>query len=172
MTSPTKRSHTITWIDPMISGQAIKTMSGLDYLRSLRDGLAPLPPMYGLFNFRFIEVEAGRVIFEATPAEYQCNPIGVIHGGFACTALDSATACAVLTLLPANVDLTSLEIKVNFVRPVKVETGSLRCEGIVIHAGQRVATAEGRMKGSNGNLYAHAVSTCLISRPDAPRNRT
>jgi len=166
VTNPTERSHTITWSDPMISARAIKTMSGLDYLRSLRDGLTPLPPMYGLFNFRFLEVEAGHVVFEATPKEYQCNPVGIVHGGFACTALDSATACAVVSLLPANADLASLEVKVNFVRPVKVEIGSLRCEGTVIHAGQRIATAEGRMVDGSGNLYAHAVSTCLISRPD------
>jgi uncharacterized protein (TIGR00369 family) len=149
----------------MISARAIKTMSGLDYLRSLRDGHSPLPPMYRLFNFRFLEVETGHVIFEATPTEYQCNPVGVVHGGFACTALDSATACAVLSTLPVRVDLASIEIKVNFVRPVKVDNGSLRCEGTVIHAGQRIATAEGRMVDSSGNLYAYAVSTCLISRP-------
>ena len=151
----------------MISARAIRTMSGLEYLRSLRDGHTPLPPMYGLFNFRFLEVEAGHVVFEATPTEYQCNPVGIVHGGFACTALDSATACAVLTLLPTGADLTSLEIKVNFVRAVKLEIGSLRCEGTVIHAGQRIATAGGRMTDNNGTLYAHAVSTCLISRPDS-----
>jgi uncharacterized protein (TIGR00369 family) len=157
----------ITWSDPMICSRAIKSMSGLEYLRSLRDGRSPLPPMYGLFNFRFLEVEAGRVLFEATPTEYQCNPVGIVHGGFACTALDSATACAVLSLLPANADLASLEVKVNFVRPVKVENGTVRCEGRVIHAGKRIATAEGKMKDEKGNLYAHAVSTCLISRPDS-----
>ena len=151
----------------MIVARTLKMMSGLDYLQSLKEGVNPLPPMYGLFNFRFLLVEEGRVLFEAAPAEYQCNPVGIVHGGFACTALDSATACAVLTLLPTGADLTSLEIKVNFVRAVKLEIGSLRCEGTVIHAGQRIATAGGRMTDNNGTLYAHAVSTCLISRPDS-----
>jgi uncharacterized protein (TIGR00369 family) len=164
--SPNERRHTVTWSDPMISATAIKAMSGLDYLRLLRDGMSPLPPMYRLFNFRFIEVEPGHVAFQAIPAEYHCNPVGIVHGGFACTALDSAAACAILTLLPVNVDLTSLEIKVNFVRPIKVETGSMRCEANVIHAGRRVATADGRITDGKGGLYAHAVSTCLISRPD------
>ncbi len=164
MANATVRSQMISWTDPLIGSRAIKEMSGLDYLRSLRDGLTPLPPMYGLLNFRFLEVEVGHILFEATTAEYLCNPVGIIHGGFACVALDSATACAVLSLLSAHVDLTSLEIKVNFVRPVKLETGILKCEGRVIHTGQRVATAEAKMMDGNGALYAHAVSTLLITR--------
>ena len=166
MTHPPQRHHTITWTDPIISARAIKSMSGLDYLLSLKNAQDPLPPMYALFNFRFLEVEAGRVLFEATPAPYHCNPVGIVHGGFACTLLDSATALAILTLLSAGTDLMSLEIKVNFVRPIKVQTGVMRCEGKAIHSGRRVATAEGRITDSKGKLYAHAVSTCLITEPD------
>jgi uncharacterized protein (TIGR00369 family) len=166
MTHPSEHHHTITWSDPIISARAIKRMSGLDYLLSLKDAQNPLPPMYALFNFRFLEVEAGRVLFEATPAPYHCNPVGIVHGGFACTLLDSATALAVLTVLSAGTDLMSLEIKVNFVRPIKVQTGAVRCEGNTIHSGHRVATTEGRITDSEGKLYAHALSTCLITGPD------
>jgi uncharacterized protein (TIGR00369 family) len=162
MTHPPQRHHTITWSDPMISTRAVKSMNGLDYLLSLRNAQSPLPPMYALFNFRFLEVEAGHIVFEATPAQYHCNPVGIVHGGFACTLLDSATACAILTLLSADTDLMSLEIKVNFVRPIEVQTGAMRCEGNAIHSGHRVATAEGRITDRKGRLYAHAVSTCLI----------
>ncbi len=160
-----EHSHIIRWSDPKVSTRAIKTESGLDYLRALRDGRSPLSPMYRLFNFRFLDVEEGHVVFELTPAEYQCNPVGMIHGGFACTALDAATACAVHTTLPVHAELTTLEIKVNFVRGIKVETGNMRCEGRVIHAGSRTATAEGRLTDSKGVLYAHGVATCLILRP-------
>jgi len=166
-TSAGERSHTITWNDPQVSAQAIKTMSGLDYLRALRDGRSPLPPMYRLFDFRLLDVEEGRVVIELTPAECQCNPVGMIHGGFACTALDSAMACAVHTTLPVQAELTTLEIKVNFVRGIKVETGNMRCEGRVIHAGSRTATADGRLTDSKGVLYAHGVVTCLILRPNS-----
>jgi uncharacterized protein (TIGR00369 family) len=162
-----ERCHTIRWSDPAISAHAIKTMSGLDYVLTLRDGTSPMPPMYRLFNFRLLDVEMGRVAFELAPAEFHCNPVGLIHGGFACTALDSVTALAVVTLLPAGADVMSLEVKVNFVRAIKVEIGSMRCEGHVIHAGTRIATAEGRITDSNGTLYAHAVSTCLVMRPDS-----
>ena len=157
--------HVITWTDPEVGARAIKTMSGLDYLRALRDGRSPLPPMYRLFNFRLLDVEEGRVVFGLTPAEYQCNPVGMIHGGFACTALDSAMACAIHTTLPVQAQLTTLEIKVNFVRGIKVETGNMQCEGRVIHAGSRTATADGRLTDSKGALYAHGVATCLILRP-------
>ena len=164
-TGPGEHRHIITWSDPEIGAHAIKTMSGLDYLRALRDGRTPMPPMSCLFNFRLLDVEEGHVVFEITPALYQCNPVGMIHGGLACTALDSATACAILTTLPAQTELTTLEIKVNFVRGIKVETGNMRCEGRVIHAGNRTATADGRLTDSKGVLYAHGVVTCLILRP-------
>jgi uncharacterized protein (TIGR00369 family) len=102
---------------------------------------------------------------ELTPAEYQCNPVGMIHGGLACTALDSATTCAIRTTLPAQTELTTLEIKVEFRPWYKVETGNMRCEGRVIHVGSRTATADGRLFDSKGVLYAHGVVTCLIFRP-------
>jgi uncharacterized protein (TIGR00369 family) len=163
--SPEEHRHIVTWNNPEIGAQAIRTMSGLDYLRALRDGRIPMPPMYRLFDFRFLDVEEGRVAFELTPAEYQCNPVGTIHGGFACTALDSAMACAINTTLPAQTELTTLEIKVNFVRGIKVETGNMRCEGRVVHVGSRIATADGRLTDSKGALYAHGVITCMIFRP-------
>ena len=164
-TGPVEHRHIITWSDPEVSAQAIKTMSGLDYLRVLKDGRSPMPPMYRLFNFKFLDVEEGRVVLELTPAEYQCNPVGMIHGGLACTALDSATTCAIRTTLPAQTELTTLEIKVEFRPWYKVETGNMRCEGRVIHVGSRTATADGRLFDSKGVLYAHGVVTCLIFRP-------
>lgn len=164
MTNPTERRHLLTWSDPAISASALGAMSGLDYVRSLRDTEGPLPPMYSLCNFRFLEADPGHVVFLVTPAEYHCNPVGIVHGGLACTALDTATALTILTLLPAGADLMSLEVKVNFVRAITLETGDMRCEGRVIHAGRRVATAEGRITDGKGVLHAHAVSTCLISQ--------
>jgi uncharacterized protein (TIGR00369 family) len=166
-TGASEHHHIITWDDPELSARAIKTMNGLDYLLALRDGRSPMPPMYRLFNFRFLDVEKGHVVLDLTPAEYQCNPAGMIHGGLACTVLDSATACAIHTTLPAQTELTTLEIKVNFVRGIKVETGNMRCEGRVIHAGSRTATADGRLTDSKGELYAHGVVTCLILRPSS-----
>ncbi|MCM3873284.1 MAG: PaaI family thioesterase, partial [Pyrinomonadaceae bacterium] len=87
-----------------------------------------------------------------------------VHGGLAATLLDSAMGCAVHSMLPAGVGYTTLEIKVNFVRPMTAETGQVRCEAKVIHFGGRTATAEGRILDEQGKLYAHGTTTCLIIR--------
>ena len=84
------------------------------------------------------------MVFEGEPEEYHYNPIGMVHGGFAATILDSAMGCAVHTTLPARVAYTTLEIKVNFVRPVKTSTGVVRAVGTVLHAGRTTSLAEGR----------------------------
>ena len=103
-------------------------------------------------------------VFAVEPAEYHYNPIGVVHGGVAATLLDSAMGCAVHSALPAGAGYTSLEIKVNFVRPLTAETGRVRCEAKLIHLGGRTATAEGRVVDEAGKLYAHGTTTCLIFR--------
>ena len=94
-----------------------------------------------------------------------CNAIGSVHGGVALTLLDSAMGCAIHTLLEAGVGYTTLELKTNFVRPMSAGMGTVRCEGTVIHAGSRVATAEGRVTSQDGKLLAHGTTTCLILRP-------
>jgi uncharacterized protein (TIGR00369 family) len=107
-------------------------------------------------------VERGRAVFEVVPAEQHFNPIGVVHGGLAMTLLDSAMACSVQSELPAGSGYTTLEAKINLVRPVTLETGKLRAIGKVIHVGSRVGTAEGRLEDASGKLYAHGTTTCII----------
>jgi uncharacterized protein (TIGR00369 family) len=113
-------------------------------------------------GFRLVEAEPGRATFAAEPAEFHYNPIGVVHGGFALTLLDSAMGCALHSTLEAGVAYTTLEVKANFVRPLTSDTGEVRCTGIVVHGGRTVATAEGRIEGADGKLYAHGTSTLLI----------
>lgn len=152
------------WEDPLGSTQAAQHMSGREYLEAIRDGRVPPPPIAQLLGFRLTEVEDGRAVFTTEPAEYHYNPIGVVHGGFAATLLDSAMGCAVASRLPQGVVYTTLEIKVNYVRPLTMETGPVRCEGAVIHLGGTVATADGRLTDAAGKLYAHATTTCLVMR--------
>jgi uncharacterized protein (TIGR00369 family) len=85
-----------------------------------------------------------------------------VHGGIALTLLDSAMGCAVHTTLGPGVRYTTLEVKTNFVRPISVDTGVIRCEGVVLHAGSRIATAEGKLTDADGKLLAHGTTTCLI----------
>jgi uncharacterized protein (TIGR00369 family) len=138
--------------------------SGLETIRAIFAGELPPPPIAELMGFRGVEVELGRAVFEFEPGPQHYNPIGSVHGGVAMTLLDSAMGCAIHSTLEAGVRYTTLEVKTNFVRPISGETGLIRCEGVVLHAGARVATAEGRLTDSAGKLLAHGTTTCLIIR--------
>jgi len=162
---PQIRTRTFTWHDPLGLARETHDMSGLRMLCAIRDGEIEPPPITQALDFRLAEVEEGRVVWTLTPAEYHYNPIGSVHGGVAATLLDSAMGCAIKTLLPAGVTYTTLEIKVNYIRPLTTATGRVRAEGTVEHLGGKTAVAEGRLTGPDGKLYASATTTCLILRP-------
>lgn len=157
-----KRQRTVTWEDPRASRRDAAAVSGLDYLLALKEGRAPPPPAARLLGYRVREVERGRAVFEMEPAECHYNPFATVHGGIMATLLDSAMTAAVLSTLPVGVACATLEMKVNFLRPVRVEGGPLRCEAAVIHLGSSIATAEGRILDGRGKLCAHAVTTCSV----------
>lgn len=161
------RTRTFSWEDPAPGAEAARRMSGLEYLRAMRREELPAPPMAELMGFGFAEIDEGRVVIECVPAEYHYNPIGAVHGGLACTLFDSAMGCAVHTELPAGAGYTTVELKVNLLRPITVETGCLLCEGETIYVGGRIATAEARLNDESGRLYGHATTTCMIFREDA-----
>jgi uncharacterized protein (TIGR00369 family) len=158
------RTRVISWEDPRALSEAGQGLSGLEYLQKIVAGELPRPPIGALMNFEITELSEGRAVFVVEPAEYHYNPIGVVHGGLAATLLDSAMGCAVHSRLPAGASYTTLEIKVNYIRPMMAETGRVRCEANVIHIGGRTATAEGRIVDEGGKLYAHATTTCMIFR--------
>ena len=139
---PPERKLTMTWDDPMTGAQAAKTMSGLDYLRAIVTGELPHPPISRILGFKLDAVDTGHAVFVLEPAEYHYNPIGMVHGGVASTVLDSAMGCAVHSTLPAGTGYSTVELKINFIRPLSTGTGWVRCEAAVIHTGGRIATAE------------------------------
>jgi uncharacterized protein (TIGR00369 family) len=158
-----ERTRTITWQDPAPGFAKASGMTGLEYIRALRDGQLPPPPMAVTLGFAVTEADEGRAVFRSEAAEFLYNPIGVVHGGFAMTLLDSAMGVAIHTTLARGESYTTLETKVNFVRPILADTGPVRCEATVIHRGRRVATAEGRLIAEKtGKLLAHGTTTCLI----------
>lgn len=159
------RTRTANWEDPQRLAEAGRGLSGLEFLQKIAAGELPRPPIAALMNFELVELSEGQAVFAVEPAEYHYNPIGVVHGGLAATLLDSAMGCAVHSTLPAGAGYTTLEIKVNFIKPMTAETGRVRCEAKLIHVGGRTATAEGRIVDQAGKLYAHATTTCLIIRP-------
>ena len=156
------RSLSVEWTDPGALAAVGRSMSGLDFLRAIRDGKLPPPPIAVLLGFRLTEVEPGHAVFECAPGEQHYNPIGVVHGGLAMTLLDSAMGCCVQTRVPAGSGYTTLEAKTNLVRAITDKTGRLRATGKVVHIGSRIATAEGRLEDASGKLYAHASTTCIV----------
>ncbi|HZO02871.1 MAG TPA: PaaI family thioesterase [Burkholderiales bacterium] len=157
-----KRTLEVQWEDPLALAETGRKLSGIEFLRAIRDGKLPHPPICALLNYRLVEVDPGHAVFEGTPGEQHYNPIGVVHGGIAMTLLDSAMGCAVQTRMPAGGGYTTLEAKTNLVRAVSASTGKLRAIGKVLHVGKRMATAESRLEDLEGKLYAHATTTCLV----------
>jgi uncharacterized protein (TIGR00369 family) len=140
----------------------LATRPGLDLLRDMIAGKLPGPPIASVLSFTLAAVENGFVVFEGTPKFEFYNPLGTVHGGWAATLLDSAMACAVHSTLPAGQAYTTLEFKLNCVRPITIDTGPVRCEGRVINAGRTIATSEGKLLDARGRLLAHGTETCLI----------
>jgi uncharacterized protein (TIGR00369 family) len=160
------RSRTLVWQDPVPTAAAGATMSGMEYMAAIVAGEMPPPPIAVTMRLRPVELEEGRVVFEGEPGEEHYNPIGVVHGGYAATLLDSALGCAVHTTLPAGVGYTSLGLEAKFVRPISRDTGRVLCEATVLHRGRRQATAEARLTAAeNGKLLASGTATCMVFAP-------
>ena len=163
METERRRSRLIEWGDPFEALRAATGKTGLELLREIEEGHLPPPPIALTMGFMGVHFEEGRAIFEGEADESVYNPIGVVHGGYAMALLDSAMGCAVHTTLAVGERYATLEVKTNFVRPITLETGRVRCEGAVIHRGAAVATAEGRVIAiESGKLLAHRTTTCLI----------
>jgi len=146
----------------VVTPDILKSYDGLGFLKALIGGTVPNPPISELLNFHLVEVENGRAVFEGRPEFRHYNPIGTVHGGIAATLLDSALGCAIFSTLLKGDTWTTLELKLNFVRPMSKDTGPVRAEGRILHRGRTVATSEGDLKDRAGKLYAHATTTCMI----------
>ena len=136
---------------------------GLEAVQAMLRGELPSPPIARTLDFQLIEVAEGRAVFQGQPGPDHLNPMGGIHGGWYATLLDSALGCAVHTLMPAGRGYTTAELGVNLVKainPAKVQR--VRAEGKVLHCGRQLATAEAKLVGPDGTLYAHATTTCLV----------
>jgi uncharacterized protein (TIGR00369 family) len=156
------RQKTVSWHDPMLGATAWREMTGLAYLHAMLDGTLPPPPIANLLNMMLTEADTGTVTFTCTPDESAYNPIGLIHGGLVCTLLDSVIGCAVQTTLPAGVGYTSVEIKINYLRPVHADSGELTAHGWTTKPGRKIAFAEGDVRNRDGKIVATGSGTCLI----------
>jgi uncharacterized protein (TIGR00369 family) len=140
----------------------VRTTSGLETVQLYLEGKLPTPPIIATLGISLVEAAEGRAVFEGSPAEWQYNQLATVHGGWLSALLDSALGCAVQTVLPAGRGFTTLDLHVRFVRAVNVAVSRLRAEAQVIHAGNRTVTAEGRIVGGEGRVYATGTNSCLV----------
>ncbi|MGC1357140.1 MAG: PaaI family thioesterase [Xanthobacteraceae bacterium] len=140
----------------------IAGMTGLQVMQALIDGKLPAPPIAQTLSFWLVEVGDGLAVFEGETGPHVLNPLGIVHGGWALTLIDSATGVAGHTLLPPGVGYTSVETKANFTRPIRQDTGRVRAEGRVVSRGRQIMTAEARILDAEGRLLAHGTSTLMV----------
>ena len=142
--------------------EQVAGLSGVQVFEAMFAGRIPYPPIADTNDFFLVEATPGHAVFQGRPQLRHYNPLGTVHGGWIATLLDSCVGCAVHVSLPAGKNYTTAELKVNYVRAVTDKVGLVRAIGSVIHMGNRMATAEGRLVGPDGKLYAHASTTCFI----------
>lgn len=142
--------------------EQIAGKTGLEAMQAMLRAEIPYAAIAQTLDFVLMEVGPGRAVFQGTPLERHLNPLGTVHGGWAATLLDSALGCSVHTMMPSGRAYTTAELSVNYVRAVTPQVPRVRAEGKVIHCGRQLATAEARLFGPDGTLYAHATTTCLV----------
>lgn len=161
---PPTRSLSFSWEDPNPSRAALRELPGLESIRAIQNGEIPPMPFAQVMGLSIPRAERGRVTFAFRPSELWENPMGTLHGGAIGTLLDSAMGMAVLSTLDLGVSFTTLEYKVNFLRPVLSTTPEVFAEGTVIHEGRTQSVVEARLTDANAKLFATASSTCAILR--------
>ena len=144
------------------TAQQIAGMTGLEVMQALLRGELPYAHIAQTLDFTLIEVSAGHATFQGRPGTAHLNPMGTVHGGWYSTLLDSALGCAIHTMMPAERGYTTAELSVNIVRAASTKSGPLRAIGNVVHCGRQLATAEARLVGADGRIYAHGTTTCLV----------
>ena len=161
-----RRERMVDWQAPGPVAKAAAAMSGLEAMCAIRDGLLPPPPMARLIGLRMHIVESGRIVMELDPHESLENTIGLLHGATAAALLDTAMGCAISTRLPAGQGAVTLDLKLTYLRPLSVRSGTISAEGKLIKLGRQSSYAEGFVRDGAGNLAVHATATfSMIGEP-------
>jgi uncharacterized protein (TIGR00369 family) len=140
----------------------VRKMSGREHLQAMLDGRLPTPPIMKTLSFSLTEIGEGFAAFEGDTGPHLLNPLGIVHGGWALTLIDSATGCAAHTLVPAGGSYATIETKANFSRPITEDTGRVRAEGRAVGRGRRIISCEARVVDAKGRLLAHGTSTLMV----------
>lgn len=156
------KTKTFNYGDYLEAIEMSKNLDGLAYLEGMQNGSIPEAPAVSALEIQISEVSFGKANFEFTPEDFHYNAVGTVHGGVISTILDTAMGCTLLTTLSKDITFTTLELKVNFLKAVTINTGKMIAVGKIIHAGRTTAMIEASLLDKNGKTYAHATSTCLI----------
>ena len=154
-----RRERRVDWQAPAPVAAAAATMTGLEAMRAIRDGILPPPPMARLIGFRVAVAEPGRIVMELEADESLENTIGLLHGATAAALLDTAMGCSISTMLPAGQTSVTLDLKMTYLRPLSVRSGTIQAEGKLIKLGRQTSYAEGFVRDGKGNLAVHATAT-------------
>src|SRR5260221_2616162 len=154
-----RRERVVDWQAPGPAAKAAAGMSGMEAMCAIRDGLLPPPPMARLIDFHMRVAEPGRIVMELEPHESLENTIGLLHGATAAALLDTAMGCSVSTRLPAGQGAVTLDLKLTYLRPLSVRSGTISAEGKVIKLGRQTSYTEGFVRDGSGNLAVHATAT-------------
>ena len=157
--SATRRERVVDWQAPGPAAKAAAAMSGMEAMRAIRDGILPEPPMARLIDFRLRIAEPGRIVMELEPHESLENTIGLLHGATAAALLDTAMGCAISTMLPAGQGAVTLDLKLTYLRPLSVKSGTISAEGKLIKLGRQTSYTEGFVRDGKGALAVHATAT-------------
>ena len=142
--------------------ETVRGKTGLELMQAVLHGTGHTPTIGHTLDFLLVDVSPGHAVFQGAPGTGHLNPMGTVHGGWFATLLDSALGCAVHSLMPAGRAYTTAELSVNIVKALSPKVQRVRAEGKVVHCGRQLATAEARLVGPDGTLYAHATTTCLV----------
>jgi uncharacterized protein (TIGR00369 family) len=142
--------------------ETLMTMSGLAFIRAIMNGDHPPPAIAVLLGFDIVEAQEGRVVFAGEPTESHLNPMGVVHGGYIATLIDSCMTCAVQSMLKPGLAATTLDLNIHYTRATTPGSGLVRAEGKIVHIGKQLGTAEGRITDPQGRVLAHATTSCLV----------
>lgn len=158
---PLRERH-VHWSGPHERAAALATTDGLSFLRAVRDGALPPPPLNVLLGFVLVEAAEGSAVFVTEVAEYLSNGLGSVHGGALATLCDGAIGCAVHSTLPEGTGYATLELTMRFLRPVPSDHGQIRCAAGVVHRGRRTAIARAEVRDTDDRLLAEGSATCLL----------
>ena len=157
--SAKRRERVVDWQAPGPAANAAAGMSGMEAMCAIRDGILPPPPMARLIGFRLAVVEQGRIVMELEPHESLENTIGLLHGATAAALLDTAMGCAISTMLPAGQGAVTLDLKLTYLRPLSVRSGTIQAEGKLIRLGRQTSYTEGYVRDAAGHPAVHATAT-------------